>query len=121
MSTTRQILPILNRFATELDGVVERPSFFLSPKLVFRHHDTSVDVSTASSGTKSNGGRSTYALFSGLPPDGFSFRIVPKSVQTIVDETLGLEQRMDVEDPELARHFPVHTNDESRMHLKSKQ
>jgi hypothetical protein len=112
---TRRMMPVLKELATELNGEVRQASIFLLPKLAFHHKNLMVEVSSASSGTSSPGGRFTYVLFSGLVSDDFHFHILPRSVQTKVDEATGLKSPVKLQNQDLDSHFSVYTTDEGRM------
>jgi hypothetical protein len=113
--SVRQMLPTLERLAVEIDGEVRFQGPFLMPKLVFAHAGRQVEVSSASSGTAGDSTRYTYALFEGLAPGRFEFRIVPRSLQSLASQWTGLARPLTQGMGDLAERLVVYTNDEERM------
>ncbi len=95
--SVRNLKPILIRRAAEKNGTVESPSLFLMPKLLFFHSGKKVEVSSASTGIAGESVRYTYAVFNGLDFEGFEFRILPRSLQTIGDKWIGRKKQMSTE------------------------
>ncbi len=109
------VLPILKRVAVETDGEINWQGPFVMPKLVFTHSGTEVEVSSASTATEGESIRYTYALFKGLTWKDFEFRIVPRSLQTVADQWVGLKKPMGTEVGKLKDRLVIYTNDNRRM------
>jgi hypothetical protein len=72
-------------------------------------------VSSASTGIDGDSIRYTYALFKGLTPENFEFRIRPHSLQPVADEWAGFEKPMATEVRRLWKRLTIHTNDDRLM------
>ncbi len=115
--SVRQITPILRRLAAETNGVVKSQNPFIMPKLLFSYPRTDVDVevSSASTGIDGESIRYTYALFKGLAPKHFEFRILPRSLQAVADEWAGFKKPMATEVGKLKKRIVIYTNDDRLM------
>lgn len=87
---------------------------FSLPKLYFTHDGKDVEVSSASTGISGQSERYTYVLFSGLDFKGFEFRILPKSVRTIVDDKLAIKRQIPIGDRLFDKYFSVYSNDKDK-------
>ncbi len=110
-----RMAPVLRRLAAETNGVVQSQGPFVMPKLVFSYSGTEAEVSSASTGIDGESIRYTYALFQGLAPHGFEFRIRPRSLQGVVDEWVGFKSPMTGEVGRLKNRLAIYTNDDRRM------
>lgn len=110
-----RMMPFLKRLAAEKSGTVQSKSLFLMPKLFFSHSGASVEVSSASTGIDGQSTRYTYATFSGLDSKNFEFRIVPRSLQTIGDQWIGLKKPVSTKAGNIEKHLAIYTNDPSLM------
>jgi len=88
---------------------------FSLPKLYFTHDGKDVEVSSASTGISGQSERYTYVLFSGLDFKGFEFRILPKSVRTIVDDKLAIKRQIPIGDRLFDKYFSVYYNDRDKI------
>ena len=113
--SARHLIPILRRLAVETDGVVQSPNPFVMPKLLFSHSGVDVEVSSASTGISGESIRYTYVLFKGVAARTFEFRILPRSLQTTVDDWLGLKKPMAAEVGKLTEHLTIYTSDDRLM------
>ncbi len=113
--SVRQMTPILRRLAAEANGVVKSPGPFVMPKLLFSYSGTDVEVSSASTGIDGGSIRYTYALFKGLVPKNFEFRIRPRSLQSVADEWTGFKKPMATEVGKLKKRLAIYTNDDRLM------
>ena len=112
-----RVMPILRRLAAEKNGTVQSPSRFLMPKLLFSHSGTEVEVSSASTGTAGKSTRYTYVVFTGVDWKGFEFRILPRSLQTIGDNVVGLKKPMSIAVDTLDKRLAIYTNEERLMEV----
>ena len=110
-----RLLPMLKRMAVETDGVVKWQGPFVMPKLIFTHSGAEVEVSSASTGTEGGSIRYTYALFNGLSWKDFEFRILPRSLQAVADQWVGLKKPMSTEVGKLKDRLVIYTNDNRLM------
>ncbi len=113
--SVRQMTPILRRLAAEADGEVKSQGLFVMPKLLFSYSGTDVEVSSASTGIDGGSIRYTYALFKGLVPKNFEFRIRPRSLQSVADEWTGFKKPMATEVGKLKKRLAIYTNDDPLM------
>ncbi len=109
--SVHRVTPVLERLAAARNGKVESRGPFLAPKLTFSHSGVPVEVSSAIDGESQ---AYTCALFAGLDWKGFEFRILPRSVQTTVDNWVGLKKPMST-GGRLDKRLTVYTNDNRRM------
>jgi hypothetical protein len=107
--------PILRQLAAEANGVVKSQGPFVMPKLLFSHSGTDVEVSSASTGIDGESIRYTYALFKGLAPKNFEFRIRPRSLQSVADECAGFKKPMATAVGKLKKRLAIYTNDDRLM------
>jgi len=116
--SVRHMTPILRRLATEANGVLKSQGPFVMPKLVFSHSGSDVEVSCASTGIGGESIRYTYALFKGLTPKKFEFRIRPRSLQSLADEWIGFKKPMATDEiGKLKKHLAIYTNDDRLMEV----
>lgn len=87
----------------------------MMPKLLFSYSGTDVEVSSASTGLDGESIRYTYALFKGLAPENFEFRILPRSLQAVADEWVGFKKPMATGRSKLKKHLAIYTNDNRLM------
>ena len=113
--SVRQMTPILRRLAAETNGVVKSQGPFVMPKLVFSHHGTDVELSSASTGISGESIRYTYVLFNELASKNFEFRIRPRSLQAVADEWAGFRKPMTTQVGKLKKHLVIYTNDNLLM------
>lgn len=113
--SVRRVMPVLRRLAAEKNGTVQSPSRFLMPKLLFSYAGTAVEVSSASTGTAGKSTRYTYVLFREVDWKGFDFRILPRSVQTMTDEWVGLTKPMLTAPGNLDKRLTIVTNEDRLM------
>jgi hypothetical protein len=111
----KSLLENLELIAIEKSGTIKRGRLFSLPKLYFTHDGKDVEVSSASTGISGQSERYTYVLFSGLDFKGFEFRILPKSVQTIIDNKIGIRKQIPTGDSLLDKYFSVYSNDKDKI------
>jgi hypothetical protein len=111
----KSLLENLELIAIEKSGAIKKGRLFSLPKLYFTHDGKDVEVSSASTGVSSQSERYTYVLFSGLDFKGFEFRILPKSVQTIIDNKIGIRKQIPTGDSLLDKYFSVYSNDKDKI------
>lgn len=99
--------------AIEKNGTLKKANFFTLPKLCFVHRGQQVEVSSASTGISGRSERYTYVLLKGLEPEGFEFRILPRSVQTAIDQTMGLRKAVYTGDVNFDKMFSMSSNDQN--------
>ncbi len=105
----------LELIAIEKSGTIKKGRLFSLPKLYFTHEGKDVEVSSASTGISGESERYTYVLISGLDFKGFEFRILPKSVQTIIDNKIGIRKQIPTGDSLLDKYFSVYSNDKDKI------
>ncbi len=113
--SVRHMTPILRRLAAEVNGVVQSQTPFIMPKLMFSYSGMDVEVSSASTGIDGESIRYTYAVFKGQAPTNFEFRILPRSLQAVVDEWTGFKKPMATEVGRLKKHLVIYMNDDRLM------
>jgi len=111
----KSLLENLELIAIEKNGTIKKGRLFSLPKLYFTHEGKDVEVSSASTGISGDSERYTYVLFSGLDFKGFEFRILPKSVQTIIDNKIGIRKQIPTGDSLLDKYFSVYSNDKDKI------
>ena len=111
----KSLLENLELIAIEKSGTIKRGRLFSLPKLYFTHDGKDVEVSSASTGISGQSERYTYVLFSGLDFKGFEFRILPKSVRTIIDDKLAIKRQIPIGDRLFDRYFLVYSNDRDKI------
>ena len=111
----KSLLENLELIAIEKSGTIKKGRLFSLPKLYFTHDGKDVEVSSASTGISGHSERYTYVLFSGLDFKGFEFRILPKSVQTIIDNKIGIRKQIPTGDSLLDKYFSVYSNDKDKI------
>jgi len=111
----KSLLENLELIAIEKSGTIKKGRLFSLPKLYFTHEGKDVEVSSASTGISGESERYTYVLFSGLDFKGFEFRILPKSVQTIIDNKIGIRKQIPTGDSLLDKYFSVYSNDKDKI------
>jgi len=111
----KSLLENLELIAIEKSGTIKRGRLFSLPKLYFTHDGKDVEVSSASTGISDQSERYTYVLFSGLDFKGFEFRILPKSVQTIIDNKIGIRKQILTGDSLFDKYFSVYSNDKDKI------
>lgn len=111
----KSLLENLELIAIEKSGTIKRGRLFSLPKLYFTHDGKDVEVSSASTGISGESKRYTYVLFSGLDFKGFEFRILPKSVQTIIDNKIGIRKQISIGDRLFDKYFSVYSNDKDKI------
>ncbi len=111
----KSLLENLELIAIEKNGTIKKGRLFSLPKLYFTHEGKDVEVSSASTGISGESERYTYVLFSGLDFKGFEFRILPKSVQTIIDNKIGIRKQIPTGDSLLDKYFSVYSNDKDKI------
>ncbi len=111
----KSLLENLELIAIEKNGTIKKGRLFSLPKLYFTHDGKDVEVSSASTGISGDSERYTYVLFSGLDFKGFEFRILPKSVQTIIDNKIGIRKQIPTGDSLLDKYFSVYSNDKDKI------
>ena len=109
--SSRTLTSIMRRLAAEKNGVLESGTFLRSPKLLLSHNGKEMEISAASSGGEGSSPY-TYVMFQDVESAGFEFRILPKSVQTVVDGALGLKKTALTGHSPLAKSLVIYTNDE---------
>lgn len=113
--SVRQVTPILRQLAAEKKGEVVSQGLFLMPKLVFSYCETTVDVSCASTGSQGESIPYTYVVFNGLEPKNFTFRILPRSLQTLTDELVRLKKPFSNGNDRLSGRLSIYTNNDRLM------
>ena len=111
----KSLLENLELIAIEKSGTIKKGRLFSLPKLYFTHDGKDVEVSSASTGISGQSERYTYVLFSGLDFKGFEFRILPKSVRTIVDDKLAIKRQIPIGDRLFDKYFSVYYNDRDKI------
>jgi len=111
----KSLLENLELIAIEKNGTIKKGILLSLPKLYFTHDSKDVEVSCASTGISGDSERYTYVLFSGLDFKGFEFRIPPKSVQTIIDNRIGIRKQILTGDSLLDKYFSVYSNDKDKI------
>ncbi len=111
----KSLLENLELTAIEKSGTIKKGRLFSLPKLYFTHDGKDVEVSSASTGISGQSERYTYVLFSGLDFKGFEFRILPKSVRTIVDDKLAIKRQIPIGDRLFDKYFSVYYNDRDKI------
>jgi len=111
----KSLLENMELIAIEKSGTIKKGRLFSLPKLYFTHDGKDVEVSSASTGISGQSERYTYVLFSGLDFKGFEFRILPKSVQTIIDNKIGIRKQIPTGDSLLDKYFSVYSNDKDKI------
>ncbi len=111
----KSLLGNLELLAVEKNGTIKKGRLLSLPKLHFTHDGKNVELSCASTGTSGESERYTYVLFSGLDFKGFEFRILPKSVQTIIDNKIGIRKQIPTGDSLFDKHFSVYSSDKDNI------
>ena len=110
----KSLLENLKLLSAEKNGTIKQGIFTL-PKLYFTHDGKQVELSSASTGASGESETYTYVLISGLDFDGFEFRILPKSVQTIIDDKLGIKKQIFTEDSLFDKYLTVYSNNKDKI------
>lgn len=113
--SVRQMKPILRQLAAEVNGVVKSEFPFAMPKLLFSYSGVNVEVSSASTGIDGESVRYTYVLFKRLATRNFEFRILPRSLQSVVEEQTGFAKRRATRFAELKKHLVISASDKRLM------
>ena len=111
----KSLLENLELIAIEKNGTIKKGRGGALPNLQFTHEGKDVEVSSASTGISGDSERYSYVLFSGLDFKGFEFRILPKSVQTIIDNKIGIRKQIPTGDSLLDKYFSVYSNDKDKI------
>ena len=110
----QSLLENLKLLSAEKSGTIKQRILTL-PKLHFTYDGKQVEISSASTGASGESETYTYVLISGLDFDGFEFRILPKSVQTIIDDKLGIKKQIFTEDSLFDKYLTVYSNDKDKI------
>jgi hypothetical protein len=111
----KSLLENLKLLAGQKNGTIKKGILFSLPKLHFIHDGKRVELSSASTGVSGESQRYTYVLISGMDFKGFEFRILPKSVQTIVDDKIGIKKQISTENPLFDKYLSVYSNDKDQI------
>ncbi len=112
--TSRAFTSIMRRLAAEKNGVLESGTFLRLPKLLLSHNGKEMEISAASTGGEGSSPY-TYVLFQDVESAGLEFRILPKSVQTVIDSALGLRKATLTSHPPLDKSLVIYTNDDDAL------
>ena len=112
--SSRTLTSIMGRLAAEKNGVLESGTFLRLPKLMLSHKGKEMEISSASSGGEGSSPY-TYVLFQDVESAGLEFRILPKSVQTVMDSALGLRKAALTSHPPLDKSLVIYTNDDDAL------
>ncbi len=112
--TSRALTSIMRRLAAEKNGVLESGTFLRLPKLLLSHNGKEMEISAASTGGAGSSPY-TYVLFQDVESAGLEFRILPKSVQTVIDSALGLRKAALTSHPPLDKSLVIYTNDDDAL------
>ncbi|TDI17142.1 MAG: hypothetical protein E2P05_02695 [Acidobacteria bacterium] len=112
--TSRAFTSIMRRLAAEKNGVLESGTFLRLPKLLLSHNGKEMEISAASTGGEGSSPY-TYMLFQDVESAGLEFRILPKSVQTVIDSALGLRKATLTSHPPLDKSLVIYTNDDDAL------
>lgn len=112
--TSRAFTSIMRRLAAEKNGVLQSGTFLRLPKLLLSHNGKEMEISAASTGGEGSSPY-TYVLFQDVESAGLEFRILPKSVQTVIDSALGLRKATLTSHPPLDKSLVIYTNDDDAL------
>jgi len=112
--TSRALTSIMRRLAAEKNGVLESGTFLRLPKLLLSHNGKEMEISAASTGGEGSSPY-TYVLFQDVESAGLEFRILPKSVQTVIDSALGLRKATLTSHPPMDKSLVIYTNDDDAL------
>lgn len=112
--TSRAFTSIMRRLAAEKNGVLQSGTFLRLPKLLLSHNGKEMEISAASTGGEGSSPY-TYVLFQDVESAGLEFRILPESVQTVIDSALGLRKATLTSHPPLDKSLVIYTNDDDAL------
>ncbi|NIT14145.1 MAG: hypothetical protein GTN99_07890, partial [Candidatus Dadabacteria bacterium] len=112
--TKKSLLKNLRLLALEKDGIIKQGLFTL-PKLHYKYDGKEVEISSASTGSSAESEQYTYVLINGIDFKGFEFRLIPKSIQTVIDTAFNIHKQIPTGYAEFDDYFSVYSNSRDKM------